>query len=269
MGNRMNWACAAAGIMCVGLGQTVSAAPATTKAFADFSYVWNFDGATTQENYDRYDNATGALDADGDGAAEWNQSFAPVSGAVSVTNTNFSNLFWTTGAAAAAQFNTTSGYTVEWRVLMNTPDRLLVESTLPGTTAAVTGTLNGTNLDIYFSLASTLGGVRTTVPADQFFTIRLAATPDAAKAGGLAYTLYINDLLIGDNINAERTTIATRRFFAGDIGGATSGRLTMDYAGFTVGPFAPTPVPEPTAACGLAGALGLLLMRRRRLDSTR
>ena len=170
---------------------------------------------------------------------------------------------------AASQFNTTSGYTVEWRVLMTTPDRLLVESTLPGTTAAVTGTLNGTNLDIYFALASTLGGVRATVPADQFFTIRLAATPDAAKAGGLAYTLYINDVLAGDNINAERTTILTRRFFAGDIGGSTSGTLTMDYAGFTVGPFAP--VPEPTAACGLAGALGLMLMRRRRrrLDSTR
>lgn len=248
-------------IMFGGWSAFASAAPVLTKAFGDFNYTWNFDGATTAENYDRYASTDGTPGADG--TNEWNTTVTPVAGTISVTNTSYTNTFWTLAAAAASQMTTITGYTVEWRVRMTTTDQLLVEATLPGTTAAATGKLNGTNLDIYFDLASTAGGVRATVPAADFFTIRIAATPDA-RAGGLAYTLYVNDQLAGDGIDPERTSIATRRFFVGDTGGSTSGTMTVDYAGFTVGAFAPMSAPEP-AACSLLAIIGAALgMRRRR-----
>jgi hypothetical protein len=247
--------------VCGGWGSVASAAPVATKALSDFSYVWNFEGATTAENYDRYNSTTGAAGADG--TNEWNTTVTPTAGTISVTDTSYTNTFWTTAAAAAAQITTSTGYTVEWRVKMTTTDQLLLESTLPSTTAAATGKVNGANLDIYFDLASTAGGVRATVPASDFFTVRIAATPDAAKAGGLAYTLYVNDALAGDNIDAERTSIVSRRFFVGDTGGVTSGTMTVDYAGFTPGAFAPVSAPEPSSTLLVIGGIALAARRRR------
>lgn len=254
-----------AGALALGAVHSASAAPIAPLDSTAFQYRWDFNGGTTQENYDRYDTATGAEAPTGDGTNEWTPVPAPVSGVVSTTGA-FVNTFWNTSPAAAAEINTTTGYTVEWHLKMTTTTRLLVETTLPGTTAAATGQINATDpntLDIFFDLGSTAGGVRASVPADEFFTVRIAGTPDATKPGGLAYTLYVNDALAADDLNAERTTILSRRFFAGDTGSATAGTLEMDYAAFTPGAFAPVGIPEPAALSLLGlGALGLLFRRR-------
>lgn len=249
------------GACALGALRAAEAAPIVPLAAENFSYVWDFDGATEAENFDRYDSTTGAQV--GDGTFEWNPRPTPVSSVISITDASLTNTFWTTSAAAGSQITTATGYTVEYRLRMDTTTRLLVEQTLPGTTAAATGIFNATNdtLDIYFDLAGIAGGVRATVPADEFFTLRIAGTPDADKAGGLAYTLYVNNELAADDLNAERTTITTRRFFVGDTGSLTSGTLFLDYAAFTPMPF--SPVPEPTSLVLLGLGAAAVLRRRR------
>jgi hypothetical protein len=279
MGTGKHWAAGVAAAACgTCVAVNASAAPIDTKAFTDFAHVWTFDGATPQENYDRYDSNTGAFDADGDGTNEWSATPVPASGVISITDASTTNNFWVSSAAATSQITTATGYTAEWRLRL-TPNTttgndagLLVETSLVGSTGAATGRRDNPDsslLNIYFDLGATAGGVRASVPIADFFTVRIAATPSATEPGGLIYSLYVNDALVGDNLPAERTSIVARRFFIGDTGSGNRGLSEVDYVAFTPMPFAPVPVPEPTAACALAGVAGFALMRRRRSHSTK
>ncbi len=255
-----------------GMVGQASAAPVAELDDLAFTYRWDFDGANTTENYDRYNGTTGAQASDG--TNEWSLTPTPTAGEISLaTNTSESNLFWVSSTAASAMTNAT-GYTVEYRVRL-TPNvttgndgGLTMDVADAQNLAAVTGQYvdldTDNDLAIYWDLGA-IGAVYATVAADEFFTVRIAATPDVGAVGGLSYTLYINDLEVGDDLDRERP-FATRRMLIGDVGGGSRGTTEIDYVAITSGAFAPASVPEP-GSLALASIGALCFLRRRKTQS--
>lgn len=268
---RMSLTCAAVSLA---FGSAAVAAPTATLDVEQFDFVWQFDGGDATANFDRYDSTSGAESSDG--TNEWSLTPTPVSGAIAISNAALSNEYWEDAAFAAGNLNAANGYTVEYRVRA-TPSvssgndgGLTVDAGIPdesgngGSLAAITlqhiDKDTNNDLGIYWDLGA-IGPVFAEVPADEFVTLRIAATPDATTAGGLSFSLYVNGGLVGDDLSRERAW-ASRRMLMGDVGGGARGDLTVDTVGFTPGAFAP--VPEPGSVSLLSLMLSGCLLRRRR-----
>lgn len=250
-------------------GAVVHAAPMVTLDDEDFNFRWDFDAETQAGNYDLYNGTTGV--ATSDGTNEWATTPSPSGGVVTISNTSFSNTFWTNSTAAAAQMNTTTGYTIEYRVRATPATDLGASGYLSvdaddGTNLAAVSIQHEqnddptTDLALYWDLGPG-GPVYATVAADEFFTIRFAATPDAEATGGLTYTLYINGTQVADGLSRERDLAGdARRMLLADVGGGERGTLEIDYVAFTGGAFAP--VPEPGSLTLAVTSLALIAGRR-------
>lgn len=256
--------CGIALVLALTSGVAAVAAPVATKDAADFNFRWDFNGATTAENYDRYNNTTGA--AGGDGTNDWLTQPAPTGGAITVTNGSMSNTYWGSAAGLAA-INTTTGYTIEHRVKAAPVlglNGLSIDAGIGTGLAAVAFKYTDStkeSLAVYWSLTGASGSPLATVDADEFVTVRIVATPNASDAvEQLDYSVYINGALVGDNLSRVHSSTA-RRFLLGDVGSGDLGQLTIDSTAYTPGAFAP--VPEPASMALLAAGAGLVLGRRR------
>lgn len=221
--------------------------PSAAKKAEEFNYYWAFDAAPTVAGnplgFDLYHNTTGATGGDGSADFLLNAGAAPTWSGGVLTLPNGANVFsqlW----PVASGLNATSGYSVEYRVRASATSGLgLAMYESPDGTSAVGGIslLNdGDRTDVYYGMdtARQPARLRAAVPASQFVNLRVAAEYAPAQPGNLRYTLYVNGLRAGTDMNPSRSIPVDRLVF-GDLGSSHAGVLELDSVGFTPGAYSP------------------------------
>jgi len=245
------------------------AVPANIKDFSSFDYTWDFEQGAN--SLDQYNNTT--LAPGGDGVSDWSNTLGPTilvnNGDLQLRNTSLRQE--TGNGVAPAYFwdqieiSRNTGYTIEYTVnILNTVGDGLAIYEIPADTSSTYGINfllenSDTEVGIYNNITNGDGDKLTTVPAGGFFTIRVAAEPDASIQLGLKYSVYLNDtLLIGDQPFTRG--LSGERLIMGRLGGGGGVDMDIEEIGFTVGPYAPVPEPATAALFALSAAL---FIRRR------